>query len=153
MTTNIWDEPDLQSGGDFIKFNEAGDTASGVITSIRVHRWDDGKVDPQIFLTTDDGEERTLTAGQVRLKAALTEARPNVGDHLKITLTQIEKRSGGKTLKHFDVAVTPAGQTPAAVSTPAAEPAAVETAAADPAALAAALGNLTAEQRKALGLS
>lgn len=145
--TNIWDEPDLKSGGDFIKFDAAGDTASGVITSIRVHRWDDGKVDPQIFLTTDDGEERTLTAGQVRLKAALSEARPNIGDHLKVTLTQIEKRAGGKTLKHFDVLVTPAGQTPVAETSAPADPPA------DPAALAAALGNLTPEQKKALGLT
>lgn len=148
--TNIWDEPDLKTGGEFIKFDAVGETASGVITSIRVHRWDDGKVDPQIYLTTDDGEERTLTAGQVRLKAALTEARPNIGDHLKVTLTQIEKRAGGKTLKHFEVAVTPAGQAP--VSSPAPAPV-QDTQTPDPAALAAALGNLTAEQKAALGLS
>jgi hypothetical protein len=46
-----------------------------------------------------------LTAGQVRLKAALAEQRPEAGDHLTVTLKQVEKRSGGKTLKHFDVEI------------------------------------------------
>lgn len=106
MSTSIWDDPELKAGGEFVKFDAVGDTVAGTITAIRTHRWDDGKVDPQILLTTDDGEDRSLTAGQVRLKVALAEQRPEVGDHIKITLTQIEKRAGGKTLKHFDVAVT-----------------------------------------------
>ena len=38
------------------------------------------------------GEERTITAGQVRLKAALVEQRPEVGDHIKVKFTQNEKR-------------------------------------------------------------
>lgn len=143
----IWDDPELRAGGDFAKFETVGDSVTGTITAIRAHRWDDGSVCPQIFLVTDDGEEKTVTAGQVRLKAALAEKRPEAGDHLTIRLTDIEKRAGGKTLKHFDVQVKPGTGTPA--PTPAA---ATPAPAADPAAVAAALGNLTAEQCAALGL-
>lgn len=104
--SSIWDDPEIKSGGEFVKFDTVGDEASGVITALRTHTFDDGKVVPQILIDTDDGEERTITAGQVRLKAALVEQRPEVGDHIKVTFTQNEKRAGGKTLKHFDVVVT-----------------------------------------------
>lgn len=148
MTTSVWDDPEIRTAGDFITFETVGDTASGTIVAVRAHRFDDGKVVPQILLATDDGEERTLTAGQVRLKAELAEKRPEAGDHLKVTLTEIEKRSGGKTLKHFAVEVTRGGASPAAsVPTPA------KADRPDPAAVAAALANLTPEQRAALGVA
>ncbi|MFD6770624.1 hypothetical protein ACFWC6_30875 [Micromonospora chalcea] len=116
---SIWDDPEIREGGAFVKFENVGDTVSGTVTAVRSHRFDDGKVAPQILLTTDDGEERTITAGQVRLKAALAEKRPEAGDHLTVTFTQNEKRAGGKTLKHFEVTVRRAGATaPAAEPTP-----------------------------------
>lgn len=103
---SIWDDPDLRANGAFVRFENPGDKVAGVITAIRKHRFDDGSVAPQILLTDDaDGEERTVSAGQVRLKAALAEHRPEVGDHISITYARQEKRTGGKTLKHFDVAV------------------------------------------------
>ena len=149
MSTSIWDDPEIKAGGDFVKFEEIGDSVSGNVTAIRAHRFDDGKVVPQVLLVTDDGEERTMTAGQVQLKSKLAEQRPEAGDHLKVTLSNIEKRAGGKTLKHFDVVVTrggaPAPQEPAAVAAPPAT-------GPDPATLAAAMANLTPEQRAALGL-
>jgi hypothetical protein len=103
---SVWDSPDLKSNDNYVKFEQVGDTVSGTVQAVRAHTFDDGKTVAQILLTTDDGEETTLTAGQVRLKAALVEQRPDVGDHLSVKLTQIEKRGGGKTLKHFDVNVT-----------------------------------------------
>lgn len=109
MSTSIWDDPEIKSGGEFVKFDSVGDEVEGVITAIRTHTFEgkDGiKIVPQLHLTLDDGEERTLTAGQVRLKAALVEQRPEVGDRIKVKLTQVEPRGGGKTLKHFDVVVT-----------------------------------------------
>nr|WP_146218320.1 hypothetical protein [Micromonospora acroterricola] len=116
---SVWDDPEIREGGAFVKFENVGDTVSGTITAVRSHRFDDGKVAPQILLTTDDGEERTITAGQVRLKAALAEKRPEAGDHLTVTFTQNEKRAGGKTLKHFEVTVRRAGTTaPAAAPAP-----------------------------------
>jgi len=154
---SVWDDPEIKAGGEFVKLENVGDTVSGTVTAIRAHRFDDGKVAPQVLLVTDEGEERTLTAGQVRLKAELAEQRPEAGDHLKVTLSEIEKRAGGKTLKHFDVVITRGTGTPAPAVAPvaAAVPAAVAAPAApaiDPAAAMAALANLTPEQRAALGL-
>lgn len=146
MTSSIWDSADLAIGGDYIKFEDAGDTVSGIVTAVRAHRFDDGKAVPQIILTDDEtGEDRTMTAGQIRLKIALAEQRPEAGDHLKVTLTGVEKRPGGKTLKLFDVQVSKGGKPANGTAAPAAN-------GVDPAAAAAALGNLTPEQRAALGL-
>ena len=150
MSTSIWDDPEIKAGGEFVKFENVGDTVSGNVTAIRAHRFDDGKVVPQVLLVTDDGEERTMTAGQVQLKAKLAEQRPESGDHVTVTLSEIEKRTGGKTLKHFDVVVTRGGANPAPQPVVAAPVAA--TPAVDPAAAAAALGNLTPEQRAAPAL-
>lgn len=103
--TSMWDDPELRSGGEFVKFEQVGDKVAGVITAIKKHRFDDGNVVPQIYLTTDDGEDRTLTAGQIQLKTKLANERPDVGDHITVTYTQQERRAGGKTLKHFEVSV------------------------------------------------
>jgi hypothetical protein len=103
---SIWDDPEVVPSSTFVKFAEVGDSIAGKITAIAKHRFDDGTPVPQLSLTTDDGQEVTLTAGQTRLKLALAEQRPVVGDHLAVRLTQIEKRAGGKTLKHFEVKVT-----------------------------------------------
>ena len=130
---SIWDDPELRSGGDYITFANVGDTVSGRVVAVLAHRWDDGSVCPKLVLDCD-GEEKTLTAGQVRLKAALAEQRPEAGDGITITLTDIEKRAGGKTLKHFDVKVARGG---GVVPAPAAAPAA---------------GGYTAEQLAAMKL-
>jgi hypothetical protein len=113
---DVWADPDFAIGGAYVSFNEVGDTVTGKVVAVRKHVWDDGSVSPQILLDCE-GEERTVTAGQVRLKAALAEKRPQPGQHLTITLTEIEKRSGGKTLKHFDVQVG----APVAAAAPAAK--------------------------------
>lgn len=147
MTTSVWDDPEIKASGDFVKFEAIGDTVSGTVTGVRAHRFDDGKVVPQVLLVTDDGEEKTMTAGQVQLKAKLAEERPESGDHIKVTLSDVEKRAGGKTLKHFDVVVTRGGK-------PATAPVAAAPVAAgvNPEAVAAAVANLTPEQKAALGL-
>lgn len=141
MSESIWDDADLKSNDDYIKFENVGDTVTGKILSIRKHVFDDGKAVPQLLLDVA-GEEKTLTAGQVRLKAELSEKRPGVGDILTVTLSSIEKRSGGKTLKHFDVTLggAPAQAAPAAPAV-------------DAQAAAAAIANLTPEQKIALGIS
>lgn len=101
---DVWADPDFAIGGDYIKFDNPGDTVTGKVIAVRKHVWDDGSVSPQILMDVN-GEEKTVTAGQVRLKAELAAKRPQPGQHVTITLTEIEKRSGGKTLKHFDVQV------------------------------------------------
>ena len=102
---SIWDNPELKMASNFVKFENVGDSISGVITAIKVHRFDDGSTAPQVFLRTDDGEERTMTAGQFRLRQALAEQRPDAGDRLTVTLIEIQKLAGGKSLKVFDVKV------------------------------------------------
>lgn len=99
---SIWDDPDLRTSSDYVSFEKIGDRVAGTIINIRAHKFDDGKVVPQLLLDVD-GEEKTVTAGQVRLKAELAEKRPNPGDAIVIELIDIEKRAGGKTLKHFKV--------------------------------------------------
>jgi hypothetical protein len=101
---SVWDDPEMRTASDYAKFEVIGDYISGVVTGVFAHRFEDGKVVPKIMLDTGDGEV-ALTAGQVRLKAELSEKRPEVGDMLTVKLVDIEKRAGGKTLKHFDVAV------------------------------------------------
>ena len=101
---SIWDDPDLRVSNDYVSFENVGDSVAGTIINIRAHKFEDGKTVPQLLLDVD-GEEKTVTAGQVRLKAALAEKRPEPGDAITITLTEIEKRAGGKTLKHFDVQI------------------------------------------------
>ena len=102
---SVWDTPELQTHSDYVKFENAGDTVTGTVVNISAHKWDDGSVSPQILLDTAQGQQ-TVTAGQVRLKAMLAEKRPEVGDGLTITMTGVEKRAGGKTLKLWDVEVT-----------------------------------------------
>jgi len=111
---SVWDDPEMRVSSDYAAFSDIGDTVSGTVTGVFAHRFDDGKVVPKIMLDTTEGEV-ALTAGQVRLKAELSEKRPEVGDHLTVTLTEVEKRAGGKTLKHFDVVVVKSG-TPAATA-------------------------------------
>lgn len=105
---SVWDSPGMNVGGDYIKFDQIGDNVTGTIIEVTVKRWDDGTISPQLLLDTADGV-KTVTAGQVRLKAALAEQRPEKGDRITIRLSDIERRSGGKTLKHFDVTVQRAG--------------------------------------------
>jgi len=134
----FWDDKEMFDSGEFVKFEHPGDTITGTITAIRKHMFDDGKVVPQISITTPDGVDRIITAGQIRLKAELAEKRPGVGDLLTITYTQEEKRQGGKTLKHFRVDVGPVTATPAAPAAPPAPAAGID------------VGALTPEQKAAL---
>lgn len=119
--TAFWDDKEMFPSGEYMKFDSVGDSIHGTITAIRRHMFDDGSVAPQITLDTAEGP-RTVTCGQVRLKAALAEKRPGVGDVITITLDGIEKRAGGKTLKLFTVVVGPAAPAPTPPATPAAAP-------------------------------
>lgn len=102
---SIWDDPEVAPANNFVKFEREGDKVAGTITHIGKRRFDDGSVAPELRLRTDNGDEVTLTAGQVRLKTLLAEHRPDVGDHITIVFERSERRAGGKTLKHFRVEV------------------------------------------------
>lgn len=113
----IWDDPALATSSDFVRFENPGDSVVGDVLNVGLHTWPDGKVSAQLTIRTDDGNDVTMTAGQVRLAAALREEKPEAGDRIKVTFTEVEKRPGGKTMKHFDVQVARGGakNTPAAV--------------------------------------
>lgn len=111
-----WD--DLPKG-DFWTWENPGEELVGDIISKSVDEDFNGKPAPCIGIRQDDGTETLLTAGQAQLKAKLLEARPAVGDRIKISFDSIEKRGGGKTLKHFTVKLSKGG-----AKTPAAAPAA-----------------------------
>jgi hypothetical protein len=149
-----WDDAEMFSADDFVKFEVVGSSVTGTITAIKRHRFDDGKVVPQLELDTADGP-KTLTAGQFRLKQELRELRPGVGDQITITYTKEEKLTGGKTLKHFSVIVGPQPQAapapaPAAQAMPADHAMAPQFTAAPAAAPAFDPASLTAEQLAAL---
>lgn len=119
-----WDDEDVQpTGGDFVKFNNIGDTVIGTITAIRKQRFEDkGEVTyaPQIDLDTADGE-RTLTAGAVKLRQLFIEQRPEVGDRIKVTHTGVAGR-----VKLFTLDVKRAEMAKAAPAKAARKPAPVE---------------------------
>jgi len=104
------------------KDKPAGTNITGRVLSIGIHTWDDGKPCPQFVLEVD-GEEVGLTVSQIGLKRLMAEQRPEVGDTISVTLTSVEPRPGGKTLKHYDLQVTRGGTQPAPKAAPAAAPA------------------------------
>jgi hypothetical protein len=140
---SVWDDPELQNDSEYVTFDAVGDAVAGTVQSVRKHTWADGSSCPKVNIVTAEGVERTVTAGQVRLKAELASLRPEPGDHISIKLTEVEKRAGGKTLKHFEVKVERSGDTTAAVVT------SLPAQGQDPA-LAAAIASLTPEQLAAL---
>jgi hypothetical protein len=102
---SIWDSPELNISKKYANFEAIGDSVEGVVTEVGLQTWSDGTFAPKITLS-NDSDEKIITAGQIRLKIALTEKRPEVGDYLKVSLTHIEDRGAGKMLKHFEVDVT-----------------------------------------------
>lgn len=74
---------------DFVKFSEVGDAVIGVIKEVREGRDFNGNPCPELILEVTNGDgnvdEKTLTAGQARLKTLLAEKVPKVGDKVRIT--------------------------------------------------------------------
>lgn len=101
----VWDDPELKSA-DFVKFEEIGDTVQGTITGIKKKTFDDGSVAAQVFLRKDDGAEVCMTAGQARLRAILSQERPEVGDEIWVKYSGTQKQPGKPApLKLFEVRV------------------------------------------------
>lgn len=108
--SNYWDEPGIAVVSDYIKFEEVGDTVTGVIIDLGVQVWQDGSKSPKLTLRTATGD-KVLTASQVQLKTKMAELRPEIGDTIKVTLDGVEKLNAGKTMKMFSVAVKKASPT------------------------------------------
>lgn len=167
MSENFWDSPELTMG-EYLKFEKPGDEHGGLVTDIRMTTFDDGTKAPQLVFDID-GEDKIMTCGAVRLKIALVEAKPAVGDHVRVKFTS-EERRGNRTIRNWDVQVqrkadaavaappafpgqyVPAAPAEAPQAASVAPQAAPAQSTPDPAAVAAALANLTPEQKAALGL-
>lgn len=107
---SYWDEPGIAIVSDYVKFENVGDSISGVIIDLGIQTWQDGSKSPKLTLRTADGD-KVLTASQVQLKQKMAELRPEVGDQIKVTLEGVEKLQGGKTMKKFAVSVKKTTQT------------------------------------------
>lgn len=81
-----------------------GDTITGVITAMRVATMPDGTDIPSINIRTAEGEREVLIS-QSQLLQKMAALQPKIGDNITIRFTDIEKLTGGKTLKKFEVSV------------------------------------------------
>lgn len=110
MPMSIWDE--FKTADDRWKPENPGDTIAGTLIGLRVATMPDGSRIPQLTIRKDDGTEASVLASQKQLQAKLAAADPQPGSRIGISFTHMEQLQGGRTLKHFDVAVKP-GDTPA----------------------------------------
>jgi|SRR5690554_2844561 len=103
MSDFDWDN--YTQTGDWITFKSIGDQVVGIIKAIRQGKDFNGNPCPELILEVD-GDEKTLTAGQVMLKAALAEQRPSVGDKVRIRYSgDGDARPGKAPAKLFTVDV------------------------------------------------
>ena len=106
--SGFWDDESLRPAmGEVMKFDTVGDTVTGTIKSLGKRVFEEGTPRERwvIEVVFNEDDARTVMAGQVLLKQALWEARPDVGDGLTIELVAVSN-TAGKTLKKFQVAVT-----------------------------------------------
>lgn len=102
MSNDPWDG---LPNGNFVKWETPGQSVVGKVLGKGVGKDLQGGDVPQMTIQLDDGSEVTVGASQAQLRAKLMEAKPNIGDRVKITFTHTEPRDKGKTLKHFEVLV------------------------------------------------
>lgn len=96
------------TSGEYVKFENVGDSVIGVIKQVREGADFKGNPCPELVLEDDEGNERTVSAGQVMLKAALAEKRPSEGDRVRIVYSEVGDAKPGKApAKLFTVDVKP----------------------------------------------
>ena len=104
MSADIWDE--FQTTGDWVTFDQVGDKVVGTVKAVRRGKDFNGNPCPELIIDVDDQGEKTLTAGQVMLKSALADKRPQAGDRIAIVYSGIGDAKPGKApAKLFDVTV------------------------------------------------
>jgi hypothetical protein len=102
---SVWDE--FKTAEDRWKPENPGDSIAGTIVGIRVATMPDQTRIPQLTVRKDDGSEVSLLASQSQLQRKLALLDPVPGQRIAIAFTHVENLQGGRTLKHFDVAVKP----------------------------------------------
>jgi hypothetical protein len=105
---SYWDEPGIAIVSDYVKFENFGDTVSGVIIDLGIQTWQDGSKSPKLTLRTADGD-KVLTASQFQLKQKMAELRPEVGDSIKVTLEGVEKLQDHESVQCRSEEEQPAG--------------------------------------------
>lgn len=95
--------PHKGGSGEFVKFEQIGDTVEGDIVAIRTHTFDKDKGEV-VLLDLDAGGPDTVTLAidKVDLRIKVSEIEPQVGDKLGVRFTGTEKTPNG-TKKVFAV--------------------------------------------------
>lgn len=90
--------------GEFVKFEQPGDSVTGTVVAIREHTFDKDKGPvPLIDIAPRAGGDTvTLSVDKVDLKFKLAELEPQVGDDLRVKFTDTEKTPNG-TKKVFEI--------------------------------------------------
>lgn len=115
----FWDDPALKpAGGDYVKFENPGDSVAGTIINLGVKTWQDGDKSARITLDLDSGGTCILTASNAHLQRLLWSAKPQLGDHIMVRFDGEEKAGGGGfKRKVFTLEVSPTGKRDAAAIT------------------------------------
>lgn len=111
---SIWDE--FRSADERWKPENPGDSIAGTLIGLRVATMPDGTRIPQLVIRKDDTTEVSVLASQSQLQRKLAALDPQPGSRIAISYTHVEQMQGGRTLKHFDVAVKH-GDVPAGAGT------------------------------------
>lgn len=106
-TAMTFDYSKFTTGGDYVKFENVGDQVVGIIKTVREGKDFNGNPCPLLTIEVNEqGDEKTLTASQVRLKVALAEKAPQVGDKIRIVYSGVGEAQPGKApAKEFTVEV------------------------------------------------
>lgn len=119
MTTNQPDyanDPDLQAGGDWVKWETVGDQVTGTVTGFRKgpqRTKPDGSVSVNgIYeITKDDESVVNLEVGQVFLKGLFKDEQVSIGDRIRLTYSADEKIPGKPSaMKKFTLEIKKADQ-------------------------------------------
>lgn len=84
------------TSGNYFKFQQVGDSVTGLIQSIVEGSDYGGQPIPVLELETDEGEV-TVSASQVMLRAELAAVQPEVGDEVTITFTDLGSAQPGRS--------------------------------------------------------
>lgn len=117
--------PKPPASGAFVKFADKGDSVTGHVLEIRGDgQTMGGEACPLLVLDTGD-EQVKVTCSQAQLWSktvtAVEAGELAVGKRVRITLSDVERRPNGHTLKHFEIKVAeadPAFVASAAASAP-----------------------------------
>lgn len=116
---SMWDEfkPEAEDD-DFperYKLLNVGDSIAGIITATKVITSTYGR-SPMLYICDGAGKVWSLIVSQTKLREKMAELKPAAGDGIAITLSSIEARPNGNTLKHFEVQHNPASGSAAAAA-------------------------------------